>query len=166
MLFATRELQPSEVQSWSSSATSNGVDQQLFRVEAFRMNRYIRMTRPLFASSLVGQSRAASGGSNRTVISDDMKRNRKSLAAALQYQEEQRIIRHKAFLDWQAGQREKGAAHRLRRLARIAENNKKRHYHGQRGRLLVVSPSITINKVEHNKSKSIQKQKEDIILWV
>lgn len=57
---------------------------------------------------------------------------------ALELQGEQRRERKKAFLQWQAGQREKGAAHRLLRLARIAESNKRHHYHRQSGRLLDV----------------------------
>lgn len=60
------------------------------------------------------------------------------LRDALELQGEQRKERRRAFLQWQAGQREKGAAHRLLRLARVVESNKRHHYHSQSGRLIGV----------------------------
>lgn len=62
-----------------------------------------------------------------------------SLREALELQGEQRQERRSAFLQWQDGQREKGAAHRLLRLARVVESNKRHHYHRQSGRLIGVS---------------------------
>lgn len=71
--------------------------------------------------------------------SQTIEENRQNLVQALSYQENERIARRRAFLEWQAGQREKGAAHRLLRLAKVTENNKRHHYHRQRGRLITVS---------------------------
>ncbi|KPI85496.1 hypothetical protein ABL78_5457 [Leptomonas seymouri] len=59
----------------------------------------------------------------------------------LQEQRLRRIARREAFLEWQAGQREKGAAHRLLRQARKAEKYKRRHYHATGGRMLPVLPA-------------------------
>ncbi|ESL11653.1 hypothetical protein TRSC58_00592 [Trypanosoma rangeli SC58] len=60
------------------------------------------------------------------------------MQALLQEHEQRRIARREAFLKWQAGQREKGAAHRLVRQARTQEKFKRHHYHAQSGRLISV----------------------------
>lgn len=79
--------------------------------------------------------------------------HRQGFRDALEVQGAQRRERRKAFLQWQAGQREKGAAHRLLRLARIAESNKRHHYHRQRGRLLGVS-CLSRDKYKYNENES------------
>jgi hypothetical protein len=56
----------------------------------------------------------------------------------LREQRLRRVARREAFLEWQAGQREKGAAHRLLRQSRKAEKYKQRHYHATSGRMVPV----------------------------
>ncbi|EPY18257.1 hypothetical protein STCU_10094 [Strigomonas culicis] len=57
----------------------------------------------------------------------------------LEAQKIKRIARKEAFLTWQAGQREKGAAHRLVRQSRTAEKGKRHHYHSQKGHIIPVA---------------------------
>ncbi|KPA84158.1 hypothetical protein ABB37_02232 [Leptomonas pyrrhocoris] len=66
---------------------------------------------------------------------------KETVVAMLQEQRLRRIARREAFLEWQAGQREKGAAHRLLRQARKAEKYKQRHYHATSGRMVPVLPA-------------------------
>lgn len=67
-------------------------------------------------------------------------REKETVMGMLQEQRLRRIARREAFLEWQAGQREKGAAHRLLRQARKAEKYKQRHYHATSGRMVPVMP--------------------------
>lgn len=64
---------------------------------------------------------------------------RMSIEETLRSQKEHREARRNAFVTWQNGQIEKGAAHRLLRLARVTESNKRHHYHRQGGRLIPVT---------------------------
>ncbi|KAL7697864.1 hypothetical protein N2W54_006877 [Lotmaria passim] len=66
---------------------------------------------------------------------------KEAVIGMLQEQRLRRIARREAFLEWQAGQREKGAAHRLLRQARKAEKYKQRHYHATSGRMVPVLPA-------------------------
>ncbi|KAG5478595.1 hypothetical protein LSCM1_05997 [Leishmania martiniquensis] len=66
----------------------------------------------------------------------DFVREKEMVQEMLQEQRLRRIARREAFLEWQAGQREKGAAHRLARQSRKAEKYKRRHYHATSGRML------------------------------
>lgn len=63
---------------------------------------------------------------------------KETVLGMLQEQRVRRIARREAFLEWQAGQREKGAAHRLLRQSRKAEKYKQRHYHAVSGRMVPV----------------------------
>jgi NADH pyrophosphatase NudC (nudix superfamily) len=56
--------------------------------------------------------------------------------AAMHEQHRRRVASREAFAEWQAGQREKGAAHRLSRESRKAEGHKRLHCESQRFRLL------------------------------
>ncbi|KAG8344989.1 hypothetical protein ERJ75_001055000 [Trypanosoma vivax] len=63
---------------------------------------------------------------------------RKKMLELLREQGRRRVARREAFLQWQAGQREKGAAQRLVRQAKTQEKFKRHHYHTQSGRLVSV----------------------------
>ncbi|ORC89300.1 excreted/secreted protein 23 [Trypanosoma theileri] len=96
------------------------------------------------AASYEGSLQQESGG--MTCSTDDFndqtdpgRRERESMLTLLKEQGERRIARREAFLQWQAGQREKGAAHRLLRQAKTQEKFKRHHYHTQNGRLISVS---------------------------
>lgn len=67
---------------------------------------------------------------------------KEALLGLLREQRVRRIARREAFLEWQAGQREKGAAHRLLRQSRKAEKYKRRHYHAASGRMLPLSLDV------------------------
>ncbi|KAG5504322.1 hypothetical protein JKF63_04767 [Porcisia hertigi] len=71
----------------------------------------------------------------------DFVREKEAVIGMLQDQRLRRIARREAFLEWQAGQREKGAAHRLVRQSRKAEKYKRRHYHATSGRMLPLALS-------------------------
>ncbi|CBZ27140.1 conserved hypothetical protein [Leishmania mexicana MHOM/GT/2001/U1103] len=71
----------------------------------------------------------------------DFVHEKEAVLGMLQEQRLRRIARREAFLEWQAGQREKGAAHRLVRQSRKAEKYKRRHYHATSGRMLPISLS-------------------------
>lgn len=68
----------------------------------------------------------------------ELLKQKEQLLAVLEEQKMRRIARREAFLEWQAGQREKGAAHRLVRQAKTAEKFKRQHYHSRKGRILSV----------------------------
>ncbi|KAK7198370.1 hypothetical protein NESM_000796100 [Novymonas esmeraldas] len=76
----------------------------------------------------------------RGVNVQDFIQEKEAVIGMLQEQRLRRISRREAFLEWQAGQREKGAAHRLVRQSRKAEKYKRRHYHTMSGRMLPISP--------------------------
>ncbi|KAG5501156.1 hypothetical protein JIQ42_06154 [Leishmania sp. Namibia] len=71
----------------------------------------------------------------------DFVHEKETVLEMLQEQRMRRIARREAFLEWQAGQREKGAAHRLVRQSRKAEKYKRRHYHASSGRMLPLTLS-------------------------
>ncbi|KAG5478789.1 hypothetical protein CUR178_05367 [Leishmania enriettii] len=71
----------------------------------------------------------------------DFVREKETVLEMLQEQRMRRIARREAFLEWQAGQREKGAAHRLLRQSGKAERYKRRHYHATSGRMLPLTLS-------------------------
>ncbi|CAD2219103.1 hypothetical protein AGDE_07158 [Angomonas deanei] len=73
------------------------------------------------------------------VSTEEFEENRKKLLRMLETQKLNRISRREAFLTWQAGQREKGAAQRLARQTRKQEKYKRHHYHSQKGKLLPLS---------------------------
>lgn len=83
------------------------------------------------------------GDSSQSQEAPTLENNTRNIERALSYQESERRARRRAFLEWQAGQREKGAAHRLVRLAKVTENNKRHHYHRQRGKLITISTKTT-----------------------
>ncbi|KAH9593357.1 hypothetical protein LSM04_001453 [Trypanosoma melophagium] len=96
------------------------------------------------ATSYESYSQQGSGGmtcstSDFNVQSDQRQKEKESMLILLKEQGERRIARREAFLQWQAGQREKGAAHRLVRQAKTQEKFKRHHYHTQNGRLISVS---------------------------
>nr|CCC91985.1 conserved hypothetical protein [Trypanosoma congolense IL3000] len=64
--------------------------------------------------------------------------DKESMAMLLEEQWRRRIARREAFLQWQAGQREKGAAERLVRQAKTQEKFKRHRYHTQSGRLISI----------------------------
>lgn len=72
------------------------------------------------------------------VSKHELLKEKEHLLAALKQQKLRRIARREAFLEWQAGQREKGAAHRLERQSKTAEKFKRRHYHSRKGRILSI----------------------------
>ncbi|RNF00807.1 excreted/secreted protein 23 [Trypanosoma rangeli] len=74
------------------------------------------------------------------------------MQALLQEHEQRRIARREAFLKWQAGQREKGAAHRLVRQAKTQEKFKRHHYHTQSGRLISVALSHNVGSSSSGKN--------------
>ncbi|KEG11196.1 excreted/secreted protein 23 [Trypanosoma grayi] len=81
-----------------------------------------------------------SGPSNTVNVDNDRNVQAKErMLALLKEQGQRRIARREAFLHWQAGQREKGAAHRLMRQAKTQEKYKRYHYHTQSGRLISVA---------------------------
>ncbi|GET88647.1 hypothetical protein, conserved [Leishmania tarentolae] len=71
----------------------------------------------------------------------DFVQEKEAVLGMLREQRLRRIARREAFLEWQAGQREKGAAHRLVRQSRKSEKYKRRHYHAMGGRMLPISLS-------------------------
>ncbi|RNF02016.1 excreted/secreted protein 23 [Trypanosoma conorhini] len=90
-----------------------------------------------------GEHASRSGTSDAVQLgeSDDRRGEELRMLALLKEQEQRRIARREAFLKWQAGQREKGAAHRLVRQAKTQEKFKRHHYHAQSGRLISVALS-------------------------
>ncbi|EAN84891.1 hypothetical protein C3747_287g14 [Trypanosoma cruzi] len=85
------------------------------------------------------------------VWNDERCGEEEKMLALIKEQEERRIARREAFLKWQAGQREKGAAHRLVRQAKTQEKFKRHHYHAQSGRLISIALSHVEN-TSHNSS--------------
>lgn len=72
----------------------------------------------------------------RAVDVSKLEEEKQRMMEALEGQRLKRIARRAAFLEWQAGQREKGAAQRLVRQAETAEKYKRHHYNSRRGRIL------------------------------
>ncbi|AAZ12968.1 hypothetical protein, conserved [Trypanosoma brucei gambiense DAL972] len=64
--------------------------------------------------------------------------DKEAMLALLQEQWQRRVARREAFIQWQAGQREKGAAQRLVRQAKTQEKFKSHRYHTQSGRIISV----------------------------
>lgn len=73
------------------------------------------------------------------VETDELTLKKAKLRELLAAQKMKRLVQREAFLEWQAGQREKGAAHRLLRQAKVAEKYKRHHYHCKSGRVLSVA---------------------------
>lgn len=92
--------------------------------------------------------------SNSTSM-DQFVQEKENVLGMLQEQRVRRIARREAFLEWQAGQREKGAAHRLLRQSRKAEKYKQRHYHAVSGRMVPVMPprNDAVNTAEYSSSR-------------
>lgn len=72
------------------------------------------------------------------VSARELQQQKAQLMTLLSEQKLKRIARREAFLEWQAGQREKGAAHRLVRQAKTAEKYKRHHYHSRKGKILSI----------------------------
>lgn len=86
---------------------------------------------------------------------------KEAVLGMLQEQRLRRIARREAFLEWQAGQREKGAAHRLLRQSRKAEKYKQRHYHAVSGRMVPVMPaqhdSFDTAQLPHSRTREVSR---------
>ncbi|AIN98459.1 hypothetical protein LPMP_230070 [Leishmania panamensis] len=92
-----------------------------------------------------------------SVSVQDFMHEKEAVLEMLQEQRLRRIARREAFLEWQAGQREKGAAHRLVRQSRKAEKYKRRHYHATSGRMLPLSVSPGEALPERHTTTSVPK---------
>lgn len=84
----------------------------------------------------------------RCVKTNDFVEEKERVMRMLEEQKMRRVARREAYLEWQAGQREKGAAHRLLRQSKKAEKYKRHHYHSISGRLLPIS------RVEENETQA------------
>ena len=65
-----------------------------------------------------------------------LKSQRDRVSEMAEDQRQRRVAKREAFVAWQAGQREKGAAHRLSRQAKTAERTKRAHCQSQTHRLI------------------------------
>lgn len=117
-----------------------------YRLPSQLSGLHICLSTAVYVSSFNFTSTKSRVNGNSLLNSETTRNNISELHRALEAQESQRLAKKAAFLEWQAGQREKGAAHRLLHQAKVAESNKRRHYHHQRGRLMCVSNRNSIDE--------------------
>ena len=70
---------------------------------------------------------------------DELRKRKAMMTQMINYQQERRRMSRDAFLEWQAGQREKGMGERLRKLTGKAERFKRFQNNQAEGRLLPVT---------------------------
>ena len=85
----------------------------------------------------------------------ELKEKKDRMRSLMLEQHRRKVASKEAFVEWQAGQREKGAAHRLSRQSRKAEAHKRLHCESQRCRLVPTAFSTPSWNTNNDMTESV-----------